>query len=88
MTMSDFEEYVVSWWVGRVEHERALVEELELDRSLCEQERAFIFSGIADNIESLLELLEVCIHHDEVPLFEWCKDFIAQWQEEEFEPEN
>lgn len=87
MTPSDFEEYVVSWWVEQVEHNREIVEELETDRSLCEQERTFIFSGIAEDIVSLLELINPCIH-DELQLLDWCKDFVTQWQEEDFSEKN
>ena len=87
MTSSDFEEHVVLWWAKQIEREQEIVEQLENDRSFCDQERAFVFSCIANELEFYLELISPCVH-DEGQLVEWSKEFISQWQQDDFSVEN
>lgn len=72
------EDHIVIWATDRLDELHEVTDKIYLDQSILDEEKDFIYSGLADQIFHLLELINPFDHDYEV-LIQWAQDFVDEY---------
>lgn len=78
-TYNELEEHTIFWATDRLEEVREIVDKIYLDLSMLDEQKEFIYSGMAHQVSDLLELI-IPLRHDEEYLLLWAQDFVDEYQ--------
>lgn len=78
LTYQDLEDHTIYWATDRLDELKQLSDKIYNDVSIMDEEKEFIYNGLAHQVEDLVELISP-LRHDEEHLLLWATDFIDEY---------
>jgi len=78
LTYQELEEHAIYWGTDRMEEVRQIAERIYHDQSIIDEEKEFIYSGLAQQLSDLLDLMSP-LRHDEEHLILWVNEFVDEY---------
>lgn len=78
LTYQELEEHAIYWATDRLEELRQVADKIYQDMSIIDEEKEFIYNGLAQQVSDLIELMSP-LRHDEDHLILWANEFVDEY---------
>ena len=79
LTYQALEEHAIYWVTDQLEDLKETATNIYLDQSIVDEEKEFIYNGLARQVSNLIELMHP-LRHDEQSLLEWAQEFVNEYE--------
>ena len=78
LTYDQLEEHVLYWATQRIQDLQDISHRIYRDTSIPDEEKEFIYNGLAEHVSELIELMYP-LRHDEENLMLWANEFVDEY---------